>query len=223
MYDPCNGQKFGRISEKHMFDDTLSAQEKLIIAYINGKILATEDGRIELTKEIVAKLIGTKIGKNGKRSLSQAKRYMNGLRDKGIIETKKGQHTQWVWFKIPEGSNMDPLEKSEGSNMDPLNNSTIIKEKIKKSGAAAPDSAFKKHPNLDSFLEKIPFKLLVSKYVINQKLWDHGSPYAEYVLRLSKTKDIPSRYFKNGMENYLIKYLDSPEHACAGFRIGVMR
>jgi hypothetical protein len=124
-YNPFENKKFGRIPEEIMFDDNLSAQAKLIVAYIGGKINLSPTGKVELKLETVAALIGSKKGKNGKRSLRQAKRYMNELRNAGIIKSKKGQHTQWVWFEVPGVTNMTPLEASEVTNMTPLKNPEV--------------------------------------------------------------------------------------------------
>jgi hypothetical protein len=115
-YNPFENKKFGRIPEEIMFDDNLSAQAKLIVAYIGGKINLSPTGKVELKLETVAALIGSKKVKNGKRSLRQAKRYMNELRNAGIIKSKQGQHTQWVYLndaKILSNSQL-PNTKIEG-------------------------------------------------------------------------------------------------------------
>ncbi len=82
VYDPCKNKTFSRISDEMLFDDNFTAQEKLIIAYICGKMHMHPEGMVELKNETVAAIIGTKIGKTGKRSLSQAKRYMRKLNHK---------------------------------------------------------------------------------------------------------------------------------------------
>jgi hypothetical protein len=121
-YNPFENKKFGRIPEEIMFDDNLSAQAKLIVAYIGGKINLSPTGKVELKLETVAALIGSKKGKNGKRSLRQAKRYMNELRNAGIIKSKQGQHTQRVWFEAPGVTNITPLKNPVVTNMTPLKN-----------------------------------------------------------------------------------------------------
>jgi hypothetical protein len=141
-YNPFENKKFGRIPEEIMFDDNLSAQAKLIVAYIGGKINLSPTGKVELKLETVAALIGSKKGKNGKRSLRQAKRYMNELRNTGIIKSKQGQHTQRVWFEAPGVTNMTPLKAPGVTNKSPLKNFTYYNKEInnKKKSGATPDS-----------------------------------------------------------------------------------
>jgi hypothetical protein len=243
-YNPFENKKFGRIPEEIMFDDNLSAQAKLIVAYIGGKINLSPTGKVELKLETVAALIGSKKVKNGKRSLRQAKRYMNELRNAGIIKSKKGQHTQWVWFEVSGVTNMTPLEASEVTNMTPLKNPEVTNKSPlkapevtnksplknftyynkeinnKKKSGATPDSFNFWHPYIDEIMAAMPkeAKGKIPRAFVNEHLKKKGGdrPYFYWVFDHAADKPDPVKWITMGIRGYYGAYLKSDEYKTAG-------
>ena len=213
LFDPCDGNKFGRIPMNILFNDSLSAQEKLIIAYICGKMHLDPEGKVELKNETVAEIIGTKIGKNGERCLRQAKRYMARLKKTGLINIKNEKHSRWVWFKKPGVTNMAPLNGSGVTNMAPLNGSTIIEESRLKKSMARPDSFYNFHPYTDEIMSAFPKplegkigRLFISDWL---KKNDGNRPYLYWLFKECVCKDNPTAWVVRGMTKYYGAYLKS--------------
>lgn len=87
---------------------------------------------------------------------------------------------------------------------------------LKENSAASPDSFI--HPELDSILEKIPYKKF-KRSSLNACLIQQGEAYINYLLRVSESADHPEWYFRGGILGYYRGYLDSPEYAAADFKL----
>lgn len=118
VYTPFKNKSFARITDEDLSDENLSIGAKLVLTYLGGLVGMTDDGKMNLTLERIAKGVGTapvvsfnEISGQIRTSIPtrQTERYLKELKEEGMIETEKLKRGIRIWFKEPDTTDLTGL------------------------------------------------------------------------------------------------------------------